>query len=300
MSPGPICPPAMPPMSLALAAHARHPHPVRHRQRDAVRLPGASVRVQCGHVHLDGNVVTTAGGGYCFDLPAGTYKLFIQPDEAGFADQWVGGTDHATADVVNLSSGNATKNVALVGPPSSHTLSGTVTAGGPGLSGASVHVFDAGTYTWIGYVVTTAGGAYSIDLPAGTYKLFIQPDEPGYADQWVGGADHASASVVDLSSGNATQNVALVGPPSSVHPQPRRLLDDERGERPDGGRYRSAPGQPLDHGRQPRVRRRQGRQRSPPQRHQPVRDHPRRAIARPTSAITMAAWSSRRSGQPGI
>ena len=91
-----------------------------------------------------GNVVTTAGGAYSIDLPAGTYKLFIQPDEAGYADQWVGGTDHATADVVNLSSGNATKNVALVGPPSSHTLSGTVTAGGPGLSGASVHVFDAG------------------------------------------------------------------------------------------------------------------------------------------------------------
>ena len=152
-----------------------------------------------------GYVVTRAGGAYSIDLPAGTYKLFIQPDEAGYADQWVGGTDHATADVVNLSSGNATKNVALVGPPSSHTLSGTVTAGGPGLSGASVHVFDAGTYTWIGYVVTSAGGAYSIDLPAGTYKLFIQPDEPGYADQWVGGADHATASVVDLSSGNATR-----------------------------------------------------------------------------------------------
>ena len=76
-----------------------------------------------------------------------------------------------------------------------------------------VHVFDAASYTWVGYTTTTAGGSYTIDLPAGTYKLFVQPDEPGYADQWVGGADHAGASVADLTGGDATADVALVGNP---------------------------------------------------------------------------------------
>ncbi|MFZ0323941.1 MAG: carboxypeptidase regulatory-like domain-containing protein, partial [Actinomycetes bacterium] len=94
--------------------------------------------------------------------------------------------------------------------PVSHTLSGTVTAGGTGLPGAMVHVFDAGTYTWVGYTTSGTGGTYTIDLPAGTYKLFVQPDEAGYADQWVGGTDHAGAAVVDLSTGNATKNVPLV------------------------------------------------------------------------------------------
>ena len=74
-----------------------------------------------------------------------------------------------------------------------------------------MRVFDAATYTGIGYVGSGAGGAYSINLPAGTYKLFVQPDEPGYADRWVGGTDHASASVASLSSGDATVNVTLVG-----------------------------------------------------------------------------------------
>ena len=90
---------------------------------------------------------------------------------------------------------------------------GTVSAGGTGLPGATVHVFDAATYTWVGYTVTTTGGAYTIDLPSGTYKLFVQPDEPGYPDQWVGGSDHATADVVDLTGGSTTKDVTLAGPP---------------------------------------------------------------------------------------
>ena len=31
---------------------------------------------------------------------------------------------------------------------------------------------------------SSAGGAYTIELPQGTYKLFIQPNTAGYPDQW--------------------------------------------------------------------------------------------------------------------
>ena len=183
---------------------------------NAVGLPGASVHVfDAGTYTWIGYAVTGAGGTYSIDLPAGTYKLFVQPDESGYADQWVGGSDHATASVADLSTTDQTVDVPLIGPPATHTLSGTVTANAVGLPGASVHVFDAGTYTWIGYAVTGAGGTYSIDLPAGTYKLFVQPDESGYADQWVGGSDHATASVADLSTTDQTVDVPLIGPPAT-------------------------------------------------------------------------------------
>ena len=52
--------------------------------------------------------------------------------------------------------------------------------------------------------MTSAGGSYSIDLPAGTYKLFVQPDEPGYADQWDGGADHPRVRPPIALSANTT------------------------------------------------------------------------------------------------
>ena len=256
---------------------------------NAVGLPGASVHVfDAGTYTWIGYAVTGAGGPTASTLPAGTYKLFVQPDEAGYADQWVGGSDHAGAAVADLSTLPTRRSTWRWWHRPPPTPSGTVTADAVGSAGrqrarvrcrhvhldrlcrdrlpgglqhqlcqpartscasspmrramptrgrrerpcrshrtqphdrqpdgqraaggdrpathtlghgdrqrgrspgASVHVFDAGTYTWIGYVVTGAGGAYSIDLPAGTYKLFVQPDEAGYADQWVGGSDHAT------------------------------------------------------------------------------------------------------------
>ncbi len=73
--------------------------------------------------------------------------------------------------------------------------------------------------TYIGAATMGAGGTYTIDLPAGTYKLFIEPNTPGYANQWLGGSDYASATVVTVSA-TTTQDITLVGAP--VHPVGRR------------------------------------------------------------------------------
>ncbi len=54
-----------------------------------------------------------------------------------------------------------------------------MTAGGTALEGAAVHVFDSVTNAYFATTVTDAGGAYTFSLPAGTYKLFVQPDKPG-------------------------------------------------------------------------------------------------------------------------
>ena len=153
------------------------------------------------------NYTTTAGGGaYTFTLAPGDYKLWIQPNEAGYPDQWFDGTDVANATVIPVSA-NTLQNIALVGPPVTYSLSGTVTAGGSGLDGALVYVVTAGG-AYVGYTTTAGGGAYTFTLAPGDYKLWIQPNEAGYPDQWFGGTDVGSATVVTVGS-NTVQNIVL-------------------------------------------------------------------------------------------
>ena len=98
-------------------------------------------------------------------------------------------------------------------PSTSHTLSGTVTAGS-GLSGAIVYVFDSGTSAYVANTTTGGGGAYSISLPAGHYKLWIQTNTGGYPDQAYGpDGTFANATAIDLSTTNQTANVVLVAGP---------------------------------------------------------------------------------------
>ena len=71
-----------------------------------------------------------------------------------------------------------------------------------------VHVLTAAG----GYVTNTttaSGGTYSLTLAPGDYKLVIWPNEPNYPDQWFGGTDLASATVIPLNA-NTLQNIALV------------------------------------------------------------------------------------------
>jgi hypothetical protein len=93
---------------------------------------------------------------------------------------------------------------------SSGTISGTVTGtAGVALPGATIHVFTAATSTWVAVTTAGAGGAYSLTLAPGTYKLFVQPNTAGYSNTWYGGVDYASATLVDLTTASATVNIAL-------------------------------------------------------------------------------------------
>ncbi len=68
-------------------------------------------------------------------------------------------------------------------------MSGTISrSGGAGpLVGSYVTTYEASSATWTNYAVTDASGAYRLDLPAGNYKLLIQPNTAGYPDSWYGG-----------------------------------------------------------------------------------------------------------------
>ena len=174
-------------------------------------LSGTSVYAFDGTTYLyDGAAAMGTGGTYTINLPAGTYKLFVGTNNTpGYPDQWLGGTDYASATVVTVG-GATTRNITLVGT-TLFALSGVVLAsdGTTPLSGTSVYAFDGTTYLYDGAAAMGTGGTYTINLPAGTYKLFVGTNNtPGYPDQWLGGTDYASATVVTV-GGATTRNITL-------------------------------------------------------------------------------------------
>ena len=157
-----------------------------------------------------GGYVTTAvpdaGGAYSIVLATGTYKLWVQPNTAGYADTWYGGPDFTGATTINLTA-DTLVDITVIGR---FTLSGTVTGSGGPLANPRVHVFDA---TGGGYVTTAvpdAGGAYSIVLATGTYKLWVQPNTAGYADTWYGGPDFTGATTINLTA-DTLVDITVIG-----------------------------------------------------------------------------------------
>ena len=139
------------------------------------------------------------------------YKLWIQPNEPGYSDQWYDGVSAIGSATLIAVSGNTVRNIALVGPPSTFTLSGNVTAGGSGLAGATVHLVT-GADGYVTSTTTNGSGAYTFSLTPGSYKLWIQPNEPGYSDQWYDGVSAIGSATLIAVSGNTVRNIALVGP----------------------------------------------------------------------------------------
>ena len=89
-----------------------------------------------------------------------------------------------------------------VGPLDVIIPSGTVTAGGDPVSGAIVYVFKASDSSYAGNAVTAGDGTYTISLPDGSYKLWIQTNTPGYPDQAYGGdGTYEHATPVDTNRG---------------------------------------------------------------------------------------------------
>ena len=157
--------------------------------------------------------VTDAGGAYAINLPAGSYKLLVQTNTAGYPDTWHGGSTFANATTVVVD-GAETVNITIA-PNTS--ISGTVSkAGGAGpLVGSYVTAYDSTTAAWTNYGVTDAGGAYAINLPAGSYKLLVQTNTAGYPDTWHGGSTFANATTVVV-DGAETVNITVSGTASTL------------------------------------------------------------------------------------
>jgi hypothetical protein len=72
-----------------------------------------------------------------------------------------------------------------------------------------VSVWNGTTGAWTGNAVTNASGVYSITLPQGGYKLYIQGGSPTYPGQFFGGTSMATATIVRLGAANLTQNITV-------------------------------------------------------------------------------------------
>ena len=174
--------------------------------------PGVAGAVVWAYKASDGSyvsgVVTGAGGTYSLALAPDSYKLWIT-GAPGYPDQAYGpdGT-FANATVVDLTTADQPGTDITLAAPATHTVSGTLT---PGVAGAVVWAYKASDGSYVSGVVTGAGGTYSLALAPDSYKLWIT-GAPGYPDQAYGpDGTFANATVVDLTTADATADVVLVG-----------------------------------------------------------------------------------------
>ena len=135
--------------------------------------------------------------------PANKCGLYVQTNLAGYPNQWYGGASQATATVINFSA-NTTINLPLAGAPSFALSGKATTSGGPlaggALVGVKINIYDALKGTSLSSVTSTSGGNYTINLAAGSYKLYIQPNRQGYPNQWYGGTSLATATIITVSA----------------------------------------------------------------------------------------------------
>ena len=121
-------------------------------------------------------------------LPPGDYKLYVQPRETDYPDQWYGG---ATPTVVHDRRRHAPAWTSPWRwprrPPRSPCRARSKADGTTGLDDAWVYAFDNDTSAYVTSTASALDGSYAMLLPPGDYRLYVQPRNRTYSDQWYGG-----------------------------------------------------------------------------------------------------------------
>ncbi|MGC8723132.1 MAG: protease pro-enzyme activation domain-containing protein [Acidobacteriota bacterium] len=139
---------------------------------------------------------TASGGTYSFaGLANGTYT--VTPSKSGYTF-----TPASASETVNGASITGVNFTATANPPSTYTISGTITLSGAGLSGVTVTAGSASA-------TTSSTGAYTISgLANGTYT--VTPSKSGYtfspasASETVNGANIAGVNFTATASSGGT------------------------------------------------------------------------------------------------
>jgi hypothetical protein len=140
-------------------------------------------------------------------LRAGDYRVGTPATSTMFASYWEGARSRDAGTPVSLAAGERRDGIDLTADPYA-VLSGAVSqpAEGGGLAAAvaNVFLFDADSGERVSAVIapsTKAGGAWSLSVPPGRYKLWFRSDpflHVSYGSAWYGGSDRAEATVIEV------------------------------------------------------------------------------------------------------
>ena len=201
---------------------SRHLHPLGHPDRDRSRSPPRRDRPRGDRrLGLRRLQPDRRRRRYNFNLPPGSYKLYIEPNKAGYTDQWYdgAGASFAAGTTIVLAADQTSRNIVIAPAAATYTLSGTLTGtGADPLPDAIVHVVtDAWVYVGSSPIVA---GRYNFNLPPGSYKLYIEPNKAGYTDQWYdgAGASFAAGTTIVLAADQTSRNIVIARGSRHLHP----------------------------------------------------------------------------------
>ena len=149
-------------------------------------------------------------GQYTVDVPAGTYRVLIEPDEGEAAvESWH--SAKATCGKAAVITVSADGTVNLVGSPGS-LVNGTVSSARGAIAQGSIDFyatcedFEDGDRAAATYF--SSGDPYEVTLPNGTYRVRVRPsqDEPAVTS-WHSAAPTCADSTKVTVSGNGTINL---------------------------------------------------------------------------------------------
>lgn len=177
-------------------------------------------------------VATIASGSYSALVPAGSYRVYIEPDGDGATDSWhAGAATCESATVVNVS---VSANLNLIAAPL-YTVTGTVRSSAGLMANAAVtfysgcEQFYAEQRSSVASAITDANGVYSVGVPAGTYRVRILAKPPtwdymsGRAPSWHSATTRCEDATAVVVAGNLTIDltaspaVNVTGGVSSFH-----------------------------------------------------------------------------------
>jgi hypothetical protein len=157
-----------------------------------------------------GFATTDSSGNYTMELPAGSYKIsFSAPSDSDFVSEYYNDVrNFSAATAVPVAAGATVANInaqlAKVGK-----ISGKVTGpGGVAIAGVSVFaspVGDGGS----GFATTDSSGNYTMDVPAGSYKIeFSPPSGSDYALEYYNDVrNFSAATAVPVAAGATVANI---------------------------------------------------------------------------------------------
>ncbi|MBB65132.1 MAG: hypothetical protein CMO81_08715, partial [Waddliaceae bacterium] len=199
------------------------------REGGEALLSGVTVNILDSGLNLVSSTVTDGSGAYTFNAMPGTYTIeFIAPGETLFSPQDAGTNDTIDSDAnttngrtaaITLSDSSTVTNVdagfttaGTLGNYVWHDVDGDGYQDGaePGISGATVNLYDETGTTLLQTTTTDANGIYSFTVAAGNYVLeFVTPS--GFA-----APTHYQVSpfFIDSDANRTTGRTAVINMPS--------------------------------------------------------------------------------------